>query len=241
MRISRVSSLFLSYKPRRKFPAAVSYNCFVELMPRMFLPMMLFMRFTAFGKCTGVTFVDSTMIPVCHNMRRRFNKVFASLTADGKGTMGWCHGFKLHIVCNDLGEIITFCLTRTNVDDRDPQVWSVFVKELYGKVFADMGYISQELFESLFSQGIHMVHGIKSNMKNKLMTLWDKIMLRKRYVIECINHLLKDKANLVHSRHRAVYNFIMNLCSALTAYCFFEGKPEFLPVYVERSSQLSLF
>ena len=198
------------------FPDAVSYNRFVELAPRVFLLMMLFMRLHAFGKCTGITFVDSTMIPVCNNVRRYFNKVFAGLAKDGKGTMGWCHGFKLHLLCNDSGEVITFCLTGANVDDRDERVWSVFARHLYGKVFADRGYIKKELFE-------------------------DKILLRKRYVIECINELLKNKANIVHSRHRSVPNFIMNICSALTAYCFFDNKPEALPVHIENTAQLAIF
>lgn len=226
---------------RSLFPKAVSYNRFVELMPRVFFQMMLFMKLAAFGSCTGITYVDSTMIPVCNNVRRYFNKVFRGLAKDGKGTMGWCHGFKLHFVCNDSGEIITFCLTGANVDDRDRRVWDVFARELYGKVFADRGYISQSLFEMLFDQGIHLVHGLKANMRNKLMPMWDKIMLRKRYIIECINELLKNKANLVHSRHRSIQNFIMNLCAALTAYCFFDNKPEALPVHVEKSMQLALF
>ena len=88
---------------------------------------------------------------------------------------------------------------------------------------------------------IQLVHGLKAKMKNKLMPMWDKIMLRKRYIIKCINELLKNKANLVHSRHRLIHNFIMNLCSALTAYCFFDNKPEALPVYVEKSKQLEQF
>ena len=226
---------------RREFPDAVSYNRFVELMPRVFIEMLLFMRLYAFGKCTGITFVDSTMIPVCHNLRRHFNKVFAGLAKDGKGTMGWCHGFKLHLMCNDRGEIITFCLTGANVDDRDVRVWEVFEKELYGKVFADRGYIKKELFERLFDRDIHLVHGLKANMKNRLMPMWDKIMLRKRYIIECINDLLKNRANLVHSRHRSVHNFLVNLCSALTAYCFFDNKPEALPVHIEKTAQLELF
>ena len=75
----------------------------------------------------------------------------------------------------------------------------------------------------------------------KLMPLWDKMMLRKRYIIECINELLKNKANLVHSRHRSVHNFLMNLCAALAAYCFFENKPEALPVRIEKSRQLEFF
>ena len=223
------------------FPDAVSYNRFVELMPRVFFHMMLFMKLRAFGKCSGISFVDSTMIPVCHNLRRHFNKVFKDIAADGKGTMGWCHGFKLHLLCNDCGEIITFCLTRANVDDRDARVWNVFAKELYGKVFADRGYIKRALFEELFDRGIHLVHGLKANMRNRLMPMWDKIMLRKRYIIECINELLKNKANLVHSRHRSVHNFMMNICSALTAYCFFDNKPEALPLHLERTGQLNLF
>ncbi|MBO1364515.1 IS982 family transposase [Prevotella sp. A2931] len=223
------------------FPTAVSYNRFVELMPRVFFQLMAFMKLYAFGKCSGISFVDSTMIPVCHNVRRYFNKVFDGVAKSGKGTMGWCHGFKLHFLCNDTGEVMTFCLTPANVDDRDKRVWSVFTKVLYGKVFADRGYIKQELFEQLFGQGIHLVHGLKAKMKNKLMPMYDKIMLRKRYIIECINELLKNKANLVHSRHRSIHNFVMNLCSALAAYCFFENKPEALPVHIENIRQLELF
>ena len=121
-------------------------------------------------------------------------------------------------------------------------MWSVFAKVLlYGKVFADRGYIKQELFESLFSQGIQLVHVLKAKMKNKLMPMWDAIMLRKRYIIKCINELLKKKANLVHSRHQSIHNFIMNLCSALTAYCFYENKHKALPVYMERARLLELF
>ena len=211
-------------------------------MPRVFFKMMLFMKLYAFGKCTGITFVDNMMIPVCYNVKRYFNKVFARLAGSDKGTMGWCHGFKLHLLCNDSGEVITFCLTGANVDDRDRRVWSVFAKVLlYRKVFADRGYIKQELFESLFCQGIQLVHGLKAKMKNKLMPMWKKIMLRKRYIIECINELLKNKASIVHSRHRSIHNFIMNLCSALTAYCFYENKPKALPVYIEKSRLLELF
>ena len=124
---------------RRDFPDAVSYNQFVELMPRVFCKIMLFMKLFAFARCSGLTYVDSTMIPVCHNVRRYYNKVFASLARNGKGTMGWCHGLKLYLAYNDCGKIITFCLTGTNVNDRDERVWSVFARELFGKVFADRG------------------------------------------------------------------------------------------------------
>lgn len=225
----------------REFPDAVSYNRFVELESRVFFKLIFFLKLYAFGRCTGISFVDSTMIPVCHNLRRYANKVFKGIATDGKGTMGWCHGFKLHFTCNDRGEIISFCLTGANVDDRNPKVWNVLAKELYGRLFADRGYISPRLFEDLFADGIHLVTGVRVNMKNRLMPFWEKIMLRKRCIIECINDMLKNTANLVHSRHRSINNFLMNLIAALAAYCFYDNKPEALQGYaIDHTKQLVL-
>lgn len=224
------------------FPNAVSYNRFVELESRVFFPLMFFLNLRAFGRCTGITFVDSTMIPVCHNLRRYANKVFKGMATDGKGTMGWCHGFKLHLACNDRGEIVAFLLTGANVSDKDPEVFKVPARRLYGKLFADKGYISQKLFDFLFEDGIQLVTGLRVNMKNKLMPFHDRVMLRKRYIIETINDMLKNKDQIVHTRHRSLSNFIMNLISALGAYCFFDNKPQALVGYViEDTKQLSLF
>ena len=167
---------------------------------------------------------------------------FDGIATGGKGTMGWCHGFKLHLACNDRGEIIAFVLTGANVSDKNPEVFKVLAKRLYGKLFADKGYISQKLFDFLFEDGIHLVTGLKTNMKNKLMPFYDRMMLRKRHIIETINDLLKNTAQIVHSRHRSVGNFIMNLISALGAYCFFENKPKALQGYcIEQTRQLELF
>ena len=116
---------FIKVHLHSEFPSAVSYNRFVELESRVFFKLMLFLKLYAFGKCTGISFVDSTMIPVCHNLRRYANKVFKGIATNGKGTMGWSHGFKLDFVCNDRREFITFCLTGANVDDRNPKVWQV--------------------------------------------------------------------------------------------------------------------
>ena len=224
------------------FPNAVSYNRFVELESRVFFPLMFFLNLRAFGRCTGITFVDSTMIPVCHNLRRYANKVFKGFATDGKGTMGWCHGFKPHLACNDRGEIIAFVLTGANVSDKSPKVFEALAKRLYGKLFADKGYISQKLFDFLFEDGIQLVTGLRVNMKNRLMPFYDRLMLRKRHIIETINDMLKNKAQLVHSRHRSLTNFIMNLISALGAYSFFENKPQALAGYtIEDTRQLSLF
>ena len=256
---------FIKFVLKKEFPTAVSYNRFVELEGRVFFQMMFFLNLQAFGRCTGITFVDSTMIPICNNLRRYANKVFKGIATEGKGTMGWCHGFKLHLACNDRlyevcrarcfnqrfklhlacndrGEIIAFVLTGANVSDKNPEVFKVLAKRLYGKLFADKGYISQKLFDNLFEDGIQLVTGLRVNMKNKLMPFYDRMMLRKRCIIETINDMLKNTAQIVHSRHRSVGNFIMNIISALGAYCFFDNKPKALPGYcIENTNQLSLF
>ena len=210
---------------KKEFPKQLSYNRFVAVERHVFAEMMFFLNTVCFGKCTGITFIDSTKISVCHNKRIKRNKVFKGIAQVGKSTMGWFYGFKLHLGCNDKGELLSFCLTPANVDDRDPKTLNRLTKTLFGKLFGDKGYISATLFETLFNDGIHLITGIKSNMKNALMSLYDKIMLRKRSVIETINDQLKNICEIEHSRHRAMHNFLINLLSALAAYCFFDKKP----------------
>lgn len=139
--------------------------------------------------------------------------------------MGWYFGFKLHLICNERGELLNFMLTKANVDDRNTDIFNRLSDNVFGKLFADKGYISHGLFERLFNDGIEIVAGLKCNIKNKLMPLYDKILLRKRSVIETINDELKNVAQLVHSRHRSMFNFVMNVLSVLAAYSFFEKKP----------------
>jgi len=226
---------------RKEFPKQLSYNRFVEIQHRVFVPMMFFINTVCFGKCTGITFVDSTSIKVCHNKRIKRNKVFNGIAKTGKNTMGWFHGFKLHLVCNDKGELLSFCLTPANVDDRNPQTMKTLTKKLFGKLFGDKGYISAALFEMLFDKGIHLVTGIRSNMKNRLMSFYDRIMLRKRSIIETINDELKNICEIEHSRHRSMHNFIMNLIAALAAYSFFDKKPAIRFEWEKPTGQLALF
>jgi len=224
----------------KEFPNLVSYNRFVELQGKLFVQLALFLKLICFGECTGITYVDSTCIRVCHNKRIKRNKVFKGLAETGKSTMGWFFGFKLHLVCNERGELLNFCLTRGNVDDRNKDVFSVLSKDLFGKLYGDKGYISTSLFEVLFNDGIHLVTGIKNNMKNRLMSLKDKILLRKRSVIETINDELKNICHAEHSRHRSPANFIINILAALAAYSFFPKKPS-IKFEREKSTQLALF
>ena len=226
---------------KSEFPRALSYNRFVQIEHHVFIPMMFFLNTVCFGNCTGITFVDSTKIAVCNNKRIYRNSVFQDIAKRGKNTMGWFYGFKLHLVCNDKGELLSFCLTPGNIDDRDPKTLQLLTKKLFGKLFADKGYISKSLFETLFSEGVHLVTGIKSNMKNRLMPLLDRILLRKRSVIETINDMLKNTCDVEHSRHRSIHNFIMNLIAALGAYCFFDKKPAIKVDFEPQYGQLAIF
>ena len=223
------------------FPKQLSYNRFIEIEHRVFVPVMFFLNIVCFGKCTGITFIDTTPIMVCCRKRISRNRVFDGAAQTGRSSMGWFHGFKLHLVCNEKGELLSFCLTPGNVDDRDPQTLKTLTKNIFGKLFGDKGYISSSLFETLFNNGIHLITGIKSGMKNRLVSFYDKIMLRKRSVIETINDELKNICDIEHTRHRSMYNFIMNLIAALAAYCFFDKKPSIRFDRERPTGQLSLF
>lgn len=210
---------------KKDFPNLVSYNRFVEIMKYALVPLILYIVRARFVKCSGISFVDSTPVKVCDNHRIRTNRVFSEYAKRGKSSMGWFYGFKLHLIINEQGEILSFCLTSGNVDDRNEAVMDSLTKEIFGKLFADRGYISQELFEKLLKKDITLVTRAKKNMKNKLMNLYDRLMLRKRTVIESVNDFLKNICEIEHSRHRSITNFLVNLLSALAAYSFLPKKP----------------
>ena len=222
------------------FPQTVSYNRFIELMQSALMPMTMFAKTCCLGTCTGISFVDSTPIRVCKNKRIKRNKVFKDIATTGKSTMGWFHGFKLHIVINDKGEILTFSVTQANVDDREPLKNENFLKQIFGKLFGDKGYISEKLCQMLFVDGIQLITSIRNNMKNSLMEMSDKILLRKRSVIETVNDELKNICQVEHSRHRSVANFMTNLVAGIIAYNFLPKKPS-LKYETVQTNQLALF
>lgn len=207
---------------REMFPKLVSYNRFVNLLPRTFLPLWAFVR-SRFGKQTGIAFVDSTRLAVCHTKRIPRNRVFGSIAQRGKTTMGWFYGFKLHLVINDRGEFLGVNLTAGNVDDRKPV--EALTQGLSGKLFGDKGYISQKLFESLLDRGLHLVTNIRKRMKNRLLPWADKILLRKRFLIETVNDQLKNVCQIEHTRHRSPISFLINLAAGLIAYTDLPKKP----------------
>lgn len=209
---------------RQAFPSLVSYQRFVEWIPSTLLPLCVYLK-SCFGACTGISFIDATALRVCHNRRISQHRVFQEMAARGKTSVGWFFGFKLHLLVNERGELLNIALTPGNQDDRKPV--PELLKKMFGKVFGDRGYVSQKLAKQLLQDyGINFFAKPRRNMKNKLMRLSDKLMSRKRSIIETIIDQLKNISQIEHSRHRSPVNFMVNVLCGLIAYCHQPKKPE---------------
>jgi hypothetical protein len=220
------------------FPNALSYNRFIELSHRCGLVFMLFVHHCCLGKCTGISFVDSTVLRVCHKKRIKRNKVFKNIAEVGKSTMGWFFGFKLHLIINDKGEILSFYLTKGNTDDRNIKVMTTMTENIFGKLFGDKGYISKALADLLWGNGVQLITQIKKNMKNIALSNEERILLRKRSVIETVNDELKNMCQVEHSRHRSINGFLLNIMGAIAAYSFFPKKPSIKDIVAETNPKL---
>lgn len=206
----------------KEFPALISYSRFVYLMDNIFVPLFAYLLYLR-GEITGIAFIDSTSIKVCHNKRICRNKVFKGFAKRGKTTSGWFYGFKLHLIINDKGEILAFQITPGNVSD--VSMMETLSKDIFGKLFGDKGYISSEVGKNLLNRGLELFTTIRSNMKPKLMSLKDKILLRKRSLIETVNDQLKNISQVEHTRHRSIGNFLVNMLAGIAAYCHQPKKP----------------
>ncbi len=215
---------------RSEFPALVSYTRFVELMPST-LPAMSLYLLVRFGQGTGVAFIDSTPLAVCHNRRIGRHRVFAEMATRGKNSMGCFYGFKLHLIVNDQGDLLAVQLTPANTDDCKPV--PQMATRLWGKLVGDRGYLSKALFEQLFAQGLQLMAAdrplpitpLRKNMQNRLVVLEDKLLMRKRFIIETIVDQLKNISQIEHTRHRSTTNFLVNLIAGLIAYTWQPNKP----------------
>lgn len=204
------------------FPNLVSYNRFVELQPRAVMGLMALAN-SGSKKCTGISYIDSTKLSVCGNKRITRNKVFKDKASIGKSTMGWFYGFKLHLVINELGDILSCHLTKGNVNDRSPVM--NMLKKLSGKLFGDKGYISSKLRNELKEIGVELITQVRKKMKEKELSFIAKLLLRKRSIIETINDQLKNICQIEHTRHRSADNFLTNVFSGVVAYMFQDKKP----------------
>jgi DDE family transposase len=208
---------------RQEFPRLVSYTRFVDLMPRFLVPLAAYLHLQR-GECTGISFIDSTSLSVCHPARIQQHRVFRVDARRGKTSVGWFYGFKLHLVVNDRGELLAFCLSPGNLDDRKPVLR--LARRLFGRLFGDKGYISAPLAEHLFlDQGLRLITKLRKNMRNQFLPLAEKLLLRKRALIETIIDQLKNVCQIEHSRHRSPTHFLVHLLAGLIAYCHQPKKP----------------
>lgn len=207
---------------RKAFPKALSYTRFVARIPRIFTPLCVFLH-SIYAEFDGIGFIDSTSIAVCHNKRTSSHTVFRDFAQLGRTTKGWFYGFKLHLITNSKGEVCACKFTPGNYDDRKPV--EQMTLGMVGKLVGDKGYLDQALNQTLLERGLQLITAIKKNMKNKLMPLFHKILLRKRSLIESTNNQLKHVFHLEHTRHRSPSNGFANMIAACIAYALHPNKP----------------
>ncbi len=214
--------LHLRSKMADLFPGLVHYDRFVSLTQRAFRALVCFLK-SLEGEVTDYMFIDATPITVSHIRREKSHQVFQGLAKKGKTSTGWFFGLKLHVVANIKGEIIRISITPGNTSDQSPV--SDMMKGIAGKLIGDKGYISKELFNDLFENGVTMITKVRKNMKNRLMTIQDKIMLKKRGFIETIFSSIKSLNTFVHHRHRSPINAFCHIFAGLINYQIREDKP----------------
>ena len=207
---------------KQEFPKMPSYERFVSLMPRV-LHLLTLLLYSLLSPGKGIGFMDATSIAVCHPKRISRNKVFKEIAALGKTTKGWFFGLKLHIIVDEKGNLMRVKLTPGNTDDR--KVVDQMTDGITGLLVADKGYLSKELFLRLYRRGIKLVTGIKKNMKNVLILWQEKLLLRKRSLVETVFDYLKNKLQLEHTRHRSPINAFIHIISTLICYQLKTSKP----------------
>ncbi|BDG76699.1 MULTISPECIES: IS982 family transposase [Wolbachia] len=215
---------YLQLLHKSDFSRLPSYDRFIALKPRVLWYLAMLLQWLCEqAKNTGISYIDSTPITVCHAKRISKNKVFTGIAKLSKSTYGWFFGFKLHVVINEIGEIQGVTLTKGNVDDRKPV--PDLTKKLTGLLFGDKGYIQKGLFLQLLDRNLKLVTKIKKGMKNALISLNEKIFLRKRSIIETVFGYLKNRLEIEHTRHRSPFNFLVHIFSTLISYSLQRKKP----------------
>ena len=207
------------------FPKLVSYNRFVELIPRTAIVLYLFSNLNRVGQTTGCYFSDSKKLPVCHNLRINSNRVFKGIAGRSKSSTGWFYGFKLFLTINQFGQVINCLVTPANIADNNFSMMKKMFNQLKGYIFADKGYLSIQAFEYFYEMGLKIVTTIRSNMKNKLMNRVEKLFLKKRGIIESVNDILMTICDIDHTRHRSQLNFIAHTYAGVAAYKYLDKIP----------------
>ena len=201
---------------REYFPNAPSYNRFVELMPRGIMPLTIFCSLNS-GKRSGIYYIDSSCLPVCHIKRSKRHRTFDDVAKYGKTSVGWFFGLKLHLIINDIGELVAFKITQGNRSD--VKIAADMLTHLKGLAFGDKGYIGKKIFDALLQNGLKLITRKRKNMKNtEPLSSYEKQLLNQRGLIETVFDCLKHKYHIWHTRHRSVVHAMTHLVAGLTAY-----------------------
>jgi len=209
------------------FPSAPSYDRFLELIERTLSPLQILSKILcSFSQKTGIYYIDSKKLPVCHPKRIAQNKVFEGIAGRGKSSTGWFYGLKLHLLINEKGQIMSFQISPGNRADNNKKLLSEMLKGFKGLCFGDKGYLTK-IWEELYENGLKLVHKVRKNMQNKLIQIQERYLLAKRALIESVNNILASVFNIEHTRHRKIENAFVHILAGISAYHFYPDKPSF--------------
>ena len=197
------------------FTELPTYNRFVELIKRAIFPLVIFTQIKS-GKRTGIYYIDTSCLAVCHLKRQYRHKTFKEISKFGRTSVGWFFGMKLHLVTNNFGQLIAFKITRGNRADSQ-EAYSL-LKTLKGLAFGDKGYIGKSLFEALFKNGLKLITRKRKNMKPEKLSQSEEQLLNQRGLIETVIGHLKHHYHVWHTRHRSIINAFTHLIASLAAY-----------------------
>lgn len=214
-----VKGYFRSY-----FRTLYPYEHFVSLQSSLSLELYAYLNICCLSTCDKANYIDSTTLKVCHIKREKQHKVFKNIAQKGKNSMGFFFGFKLHLICNQKGEIVRILLTSGNKADNNEWILKELLEGLKGDIYGDKGYISK-LKPYFQEKNIQLISKVRKNMKQEKLSREKEYYLYKRGLIETVIDKLKNECQIEHTRHRSPKNFIVNLWSGLIAYKFLDKKP----------------
>ena len=213
---------------KRDFPHLVSYSRFVELIPRALLVMSLLLK----SRCgqsapTGIYYMDSSSLAVCHSKRVHQHRTFKGLADWGKTSVGWFYGFKYHLLINHKGELLRFYFSKASCSDTNAKILYFLTRYLKGSVFADKGYLMSAAKKHFVEQeGLKVITKQRKNAKQAVaIDSYESTCLHRRGLIESVIALHKQVATIEHTRHRSPVNAFTHMLAALVAYSFYPQKP----------------
>lgn len=219
------------------FPQAPTYERFLAYIPRCADLVILWLMYSAArSERTGLYFIDSKKLEVCHLRREKSNRVFEGIARKGKTSTGWFYGLKIHLVINNLGEIMSFALTSGNVADNNQGLLKEMLAGLEGICVGDRGYITK-LFDWFLASGLHLLTRPKKNMKHLPVESKHVFLTKKRAVVESVFDILQSVCDIEHSRHRSPANALVHILASLIAYQHLDKKPRvFFPSLINQAA-----